>query len=175
MPHMTEPDEPNEAVFAMGCFWGAEKLFWQLVGVLDTEVGYTGGSFDEPGYRDVCTGRTGHAEAVRVVFDPQIITYRDLLAVFWENHDPTQGMRQGNDIGSQYRSAIFTESDEQAREARESAREFGERLQQAGFGPITTEITPLGKFWPAEEYHQRYLEKNPNGYCPVHATGVTCG
>ena len=162
------------AEFAMGCFWGAEKLFWQTPGVVSTSVGYAGGSTPNPTYAEVCTGKTGHAEAVRVVFDPKLISYAELLKIFWEEHDPTQGMRQGGDQGTQYRSAILTHGDAQQREAEASRGMFQERLTAAGLGQITTEILPAPDFYFAEEYHQQYLHKNPNGYCPVHATGVSC-
>lgn len=168
------PEGSQVGYFALGCFWGAEKLFWNTPGVTSTAVGYAGGTTPNPTYREVCSGRTGHAEAVLVAFDPARIGYRDLLAVFFENHDPTQGMRQGNDIGSQYRSALYTVDDTQAALARTVAAEFQPRLTAAGFGAITTEIAPAGPFYLAEEYHQQYLVKNPGGYCPVHATGVTC-
>ena len=162
------------AEFAMGCFWGAEKLFWQTPGVVSTSVGYAGGSTPNPTYAEVCTGKTGHAEAVRVVFDPKLISYAELLKVFWEEHDPTQGMRHGGDQGTQYRSAILTHGDAQQREAEASRDMFQGRLTAAGLGQITTEILPAPDFYFAEEYHQQYLHKNPNGYCPAHATGVSC-
>jgi peptide-methionine (S)-S-oxide reductase len=162
------------AVVAMGCFWGAEKEFWQLDGVYTTAVGYTGGFTPNPTYEETCSGRTGHTEAVLVVFDPKVISYSGILAHFWENHDPTQGMRQGNDVGTQYRSGIYTVDDAQAEIARSTAAAFGERLAAAGYGAVTTEIAPLGEFYYAEAYHQQYLAKNPRGYCPVHATGVSC-
>ena len=166
------PDGSEVATFAMGCFWGDEKLFWQKPGVIVTAVGYAGGYTPNPTYREVCTGKTGHAEAVRVVFDPKVVTYEELLATFWENHDPTQGMRQGNDAGTQYRSAIFTSNDAQRRIAEASRDAFEPRLAAAGYGHITTAIVPLGEFYFAEEYHQQYLAKVPNGYCPNHSTGV---
>jgi peptide-methionine (S)-S-oxide reductase len=168
------PDGSQAAVVAMGCFWGAEKEFWELDGVHTTAVGYAGGFTPNPTYEEVCSGRTGHAEAVLVVFDPKVIGYEQVLRQFWENHDPTQGMRQGNDQGTQYRSAIYTVDDEQAVIAKATAEAFGTRLATAGYGAITTEIAPLGHFYYAEAYHQQYLAKNPNGYCPVHATGVSC-
>jgi peptide-methionine (S)-S-oxide reductase len=168
------PENTATAVVAMGCFWGAEKEFWQLPGVYTTAVGYAGGYTPNPSYEEVCSGRTGHTESVLVVFDPAVISYAEVLQRFWENHDPTQGMRQGNDHGTQYRSAIFTTGDEQAAIARETAAAYGARLAEAGYGAITTEIAPLGHFYYAEEYHQQYLAKNPSGYCPVHATGVSC-
>lgn len=163
------------AYFAMGCFWGAEKLFWQLDGVLSTAAGYMGGNTRNPTYQETCTGLTGHAETVRVVFDPSKISYADLLAVFLENHDPTQGDRQGNDVGSQYRSAIFTTTDEQAETARAALAGFQSGLTRAGYGEITTTVEPTPSWYWAEDYHQQYLDANPNGYCPIHATGVTCG
>ena len=162
------------AVFAMGCFWGAERKFWQTEGVYSTAVGYTGGSTPNPTYQEVCSGDTGHAEVVLVVFDPAVISFQDLSNVFWENHDPTQGMRQGNDIGTQYRSAIYTLDDEQVAAARESLDAYQSRLADAGLGPITTEIEPLGDFYYAEDYHQQYLAKNPGGYCGIGGTGVSC-
>ncbi len=168
------PDGSQPAYFAMGCFWGAEKLFWNTPGVTSTAVGYTGGTTPNPTYREVCSGLTGHAETVLVAYDPARVSYRDLLAVFFENHDPTQGMRQGNDHGTQYRSAIYTVDENQAALAATAAADFQPRLTAAGFGPITTQIEPAGPFYLAEDYHQQYLVKNPNGYCPVHATGVRC-
>lgn len=169
------PDGAEVAYFALGCFWGAEKLFWQLDGVLTTAVGYQGGYTPNPTYEEVCSGRTGHAETVRVVFDPQRISYDALLRVFLENHDPTQGMRQGNDHGTQYRSAVYATDPGQADAARRAIAEYQPRLTASGYGTITTEVLPAGPFHFAERYHQQYLDKNPNGYCPVHATGVTCG
>jgi peptide-methionine (S)-S-oxide reductase len=166
------PDGSQIATFAMGCFWGDEKLFWETRGVIVTAVGYAGGYTPNPTYREVCTGKTGHAEAVRVVFDPKKVTYDQLLATFWENHDPTQGMRQGNDAGTQYRSVIFTSNDEQRRIAEASRDAFEQNLAKAGYGHITTAIVPLGEFYFAEDYHQQYLAKVPNGYCPDHSTGV---
>ncbi len=168
------PDGLEQAVFAMGCFWGAERRFWQLDGVYTTAVGYAGGYTPNPTYEEVCSGRTGHAEAVLVVFDPAKLTYRRLLAEFFESHDPTQGMRQGNDIGTQYRSAIYVATDEQASAAAEVKTSFQERLAAAGFGPITTEVAPAGPFYYAEDYHQQYLAANPNGYCGLGGTGVSC-
>ncbi|HMI84363.1 MAG TPA: peptide-methionine (S)-S-oxide reductase MsrA [Polyangiaceae bacterium] len=162
------------AVFGMGCFWGAERKFWQLGGVHSTMVGYAGGQTPNPTYREVCTGRTGHAEVVRVVFDPKVIRYEDLLQVFWENHDPTQGMRQGNDMGTQYRSAIYYEGEAQKRAAEASRAAYQDRLREARFGTITTEIAQAPPFYYAEEYHQQYLAKNPDGYCGIGGTGVTC-
>jgi len=162
------------AEFGMGCFWGAERLFWQTPGVVSTSVGYAGGSTSNPSYAEVCTGRTGHAEVVRVVFDPKLISYGELLKLFWEEHDPTQGMRQGNDRGTQYRSAILTQGAAQQREAEASRDMFQERLTAAGLGTITTEIRSAPEFYFAEEYHQQYLHKNPNGYCGLAGTGVSC-
>jgi peptide-methionine (S)-S-oxide reductase len=168
------PEGFERAVFAMGCFWGAERVFWETEGVYTTAVGYTGGYTPNPTYEEVCSGRTGHAEAVLVVFDPNKITYSDILRLFWENHDPTQGMRQGNDVGTQYRSAIYWTTEAQ-REAAEASREaYGERLSRAGHGDITTEIAEAGEFYYAEEYHQQYLYKNPGGYCGLGGTGVSC-
>jgi peptide-methionine (S)-S-oxide reductase len=162
------------ATFGMGCFWGAEKLFWQTPGVLSTSVGYAGGYTPNATYEEVCSGRTGHAEVVQVVFDPKQITYEDLLRLFWENHDPTQGMRQGGDRGTQYRSAIYTHTDAQRAAAEASLTMYQGELSRAGFGEITTEIAPAPDYWFAEDYHQQYLAKNPAGYCPDHATGVAC-
>ena len=164
------------AEFGLGCFWGAEKGFWQVPGVWVTAVGYQGGFTPNATYREACSGKTGHAEAVRVVFDPSVVSYEALLRHFWEAHDPTQGMRQGNDIGTQYRSAIFPRSEAQRTAAIASQAVYQERLSASGFGPITTEITdlPSPEFYFAEEYHQQYLSKNPNGYCPDHGTGVSC-
>ena len=160
------------AEFALGCFWGEEKLFWEQPGVIVTAVGYEGGFTPNPTYEEVCSGKTGHAETVRVVFDPTRITYEQLLKLFWEAHDPTQGMRQGNDVGTQYRSAIFTHSDAQAAAAKASREMYQRELTNAGYGEIQTEIRPAPEFYFAEDYHQQYLAKVPNGYCPVHATGV---
>lgn len=164
------------AEFALGCFWGAERTFWRTPGVVSTSVGYEGGFTPNPTYEEVCSGRTGHAESVRVVFDPDKISYADLLKIFWESHNPTQGMRQGNDVGSQYRSAIFYRSPEQQATAEQSLAAYQKRLTDAGYGQITTEIVPAGEFYFAEDYHQQYLSdtKNPNGYCPDHGTGVSC-
>ena len=173
-----EPPFPvglEEAVFGMGCFWGVERKFWKLQGVYTTAVGYAGGTTEHPTYRDVCGGRTNHAEVVRVIFDPKKVSYGDLLKTVWENHDPTQGNRQGNDVGTQYRSVIYTYSDEQRRAAEESMAEYQAQLKKHGYGPITTEIRPAPEFYYAEDYHQQYLHKNPNGYCGVGGTGVTCG
>jgi peptide-methionine (S)-S-oxide reductase len=160
------------AEFALGCFWGEEKLYWEQPGVIVTAVGYEGGFTPNPTYREVSSGRTGHAETVRVVFDPSRITYEQLLKLFWEAHDPTQGMRQGNDVGTQYRSAIFTHTDAQAAIANASREMYQRELTKAGYGEIPTEIGPAPEFYFAEDYHQQYLAKVPNGYCPVHATGV---
>ena len=168
------PDGSELATFAFGCFWGAEKLFWQVPGVIVTAVGYAGGFTPNPTYEEVCSGRTGHAESVRVVFDPRIVSYGELLRRFWENHDPTQGNRQGNDMGTQYRSAVFTHSDGQLREAETSRDAYARELAAAGYGPITTEIRDAPAFYFAEGYHQQYLAKNPDGYCPDHGTGVAC-
>jgi peptide-methionine (S)-S-oxide reductase len=162
------------ATFAMGCFWGAEKLFWQTPGVISTSSGYSGGHTPNPTYEEVCTGKTGHAEAVQVVFDPSRISYEELLKLFWENHDPTQGMRQGNDRGTQYRSAIFAHTDAQRAAAEASQEMYQRELARAGFGEITTEITDAPAYYFAEDYHQQYLAKVPNGYCPDHSTGVAC-
>jgi peptide-methionine (S)-S-oxide reductase len=165
----------QQAVFGLGCFWGAERRFWQTEGVFTTAVGYAGGTTEHPDYKTVCGGATGHAEVVLVVFDPEKISYGELLKVFWENHNPTQGMRQGNDIGTQYRSVIFTSSDEQREAAEQSRSAYQADLTAAGLGAITTEISPLDVFYYAEEYHQQYLEKNPGGYCGLGGTGVSCG
>jgi peptide-methionine (S)-S-oxide reductase len=164
------------AEFALGCFWGAEKTFWQTPGVVSTAVGYEGGFTPNPTYEEVCTGRTGHAETVRVVFDPAKISYAELLRIFWESHNPTQGMRQGNDLGTQYRSAIFYHSPEQRAAAEDSLAAYQKRLTDAGYGEITTQIVPATEFYFAEAYHQQYLSdaKNPHGYCPDHGTGVSC-
>ncbi len=162
------------AVFGLGCFWGAERRFWETDGVLTTAAGYAGGITPNPTYEEVCSGLTGHTEVVLVVFDPERVSYEQLLAVFWEAHDPTQGMRQGNDIGTQYRSAIYTENALQARTAEESLRAYQGELDKAGYGTITTEIAPLARFYYAEDYHQQYLAKNPGGYCGIGGTGVSC-
>jgi peptide-methionine (S)-S-oxide reductase len=164
----------EEAVFGMGCFWGAERKFWQKTGVYSTAVGYAGGYTKNPTYEEVCSGRTGHVEVVLVVFDPRKIGYGGLLKAFWENHDPTQGMRQGNDAGTQYRSAIFTCSEAQRRAAEQSRDRYEAELKPHGFTPITTEIRDAPAFFYAEDYHQQYLAKNPNGYCGIGGTGVTC-
>ena len=168
------PDGLRQAVFAMGCFWGAERKFWKLNGVYSTAVGYAAGHTPNPTYREVWSGMTGHAEVVLVVFDPKRIGYDDLLKVFWENHDPTQGMRQGNDVGTQYRSGIYYHDDEQRRAAERSRDMFQTQLTAAGYGVITTEILPAPEFYYAEDYHQQYLAKNPEGYCGLGGTGVTC-
>ena len=168
------PDGLQQAVFGMGCFWGAERRFWETPGVWSTAVGYAGGTTAEASYQQVCSGETGHAEVVLVVFDPDQVSYDELLTVFWENHDPTQGDRQGNDVGTQYRSVIMTLSDEQLAAADASKSVYQAELAQSGYGPITTEILPLDKLWYAEEYHQQYLAKNPNGYCGLGGTGVSC-
>jgi peptide-methionine (S)-S-oxide reductase len=168
------PDGFAELVVGMGCFWGAERVFWQAPGVYTTAVGYAGGFTPNPTYEETCSGRTGHAEVVLVVFDPAKTSYADKLALFWENHDPTQGMRQGNDVGSQYRSAILWSTEELHRQAESSRDAYAERLRAAGYPDITTEIAPLGAFYYAEDYHQQYLHKNPWGYCPDHGTGVAC-
>lgn len=160
------------AVFGMGCFWGAERVFWRLPGVVSTAVGYAGGVTPDPSYEQVCSGMTGHAEVVRVDYDPQQISYEQLLQAFWGSHDPTQGMRQGNDLGTQYRSVIYTCTPEQLMQAQQSREVVQPKLDAAGYGAITTEIAPLGEFYYAEDYHQRYLEKNPGGYCGIR--GLSC-
>lgn len=168
------PDGMQRAVFAMGCFWGAERKFWQIDAVFTTAVGYAGGITPNPTYEEVCSGRTGHAEVVLVVFDPGLTSYDALLRVFWENHDPTQGMRQGNDVGTQYRSAIFTDSPVQESAAAASRISYQGELTAAGHRDITTEIAPAGPFYYAEQYHQQYLARNPSGYCGIGGTGVSC-
>jgi peptide-methionine (S)-S-oxide reductase len=168
------PEGLESAYFAMGCFWGVERLFWQLPGVYVTAAGYQEGITPNPTYEEVCSGMTGHAEAVLVVFDPKVVSYADLLKVFWENHDPTQGMRQGNDIGTQYRSGIYVANDAQAAEAEASKEAYQAALGRQGFGEVSTEIAPAGPFYFAEDYHQQYLAKNPHGYCGIAGTGVTC-
>ena len=168
------PDGTARAVFGMGCFWGAEKVFWSIPGVYTTAVGYAGGSTPNPTYEEVCSGRTGHTEAVLVVYDPAVVSYEELLRAFWENHDPTQGMRQGNDIGTQYRSAIYFTDDAQRGEAEASRDRYQEALHAAGQRDITTEIAPADEFFYAEGYHQQYLAKNPMGYCGLGGTGVSC-
>jgi len=171
-----EPPFPGKemALFAMGCFWGAERKFWQTEGVYTTAVGYAGGHTPNPTYHEVCSGMTGHAEAVRVAFDPAVTSYEALLRVFWENHDPTQGMRQGNDVGTQYRSAVYWYSEEQHRAAEASRKIYEKALAGAGYGPVTTEILPAPEFYYAEDYHQQYLAKKPAGYCGLGGTGVGC-
>ena len=168
------PENMEQAVFGLGCFWGAERRFWQTDGVYTTAAGYAGGLTPNPTYEEVCTGNTGHTEVVLVVFDPAFVSYADLLRVFWESHDPTQGMRQGNDIGTQYRSAIYTLDDGQQTVARRSLTGYQAELDRAGYAAITTEVTPLDTFYYAEDYHQQYLAKNPGGYCGLGGTGVTC-
>jgi peptide-methionine (S)-S-oxide reductase len=168
------PDGLATAVFGMGCFWGAERIFWQTPGVYSTAVGYAGGFTENPTYEETCSGRTGHAEVVLVVFDPAQVSYETLVKVFWEGHDPTQGMRQGNDRGSQYRSAIYYTGDAQREVAESSAAAYGGALGSSGYGKITTEIAPLRSFYYAEDYHQQYLAKVPNGYCGIGGTGVSC-
>jgi len=167
------PDHLEQAVFALGCFWGAERCFWQIDGVYTTAVGYTAGPTPNPTYEEVCSGQTGHTEAVLVVFDPQQVTFEQLLKVFWESHDPTQGMRQGNDSGTQYRSGVYCFDEPQRQAAESSRRQYGEALQHAGRDEITTEIAPAQEFYYAEDYHQQYLAKNPGGYCGLGGTGVT--
>ncbi len=168
------PDGLETAEFAMGCFWGVERIFWKTPGVYATAVGYSGGITPNPTYEEACSGRTGHAESVLVTFDPKVVSYEQLLKVFWEGHDPTQGMRQGNDVGTQYRSAIYTHSPEQAQAAERSKAEYEGALKTKGFGPVSTEIKPAGAFYFAEDYHQQYLAKNPGGYCGIGGTGVVC-
>lgn len=169
------PEGAEVAYFALGCYWGEERMFWNVDGVLNTAVGFMGGYTPNPTYKETCTGSTGHTETVRVVFDPTKVSYDGLLRLFWENHDPTQGNRQGNDVGTQYRSAIFPTNDAQRAAAERSRAEFQRAMTDAGYGEITTEITPDQTFYYAEAEHQQYLQKNPAGYCPVHATGVKCG
>lgn len=168
------PEGMAEAMFGMGCFWGVERKFWAVPGVWLTMVGYAGGYTPNPTYPETCTQLTGHNEVVRVIYDPAVISYEQLLQIFWENHDPTQGMRQGNDVGSTYRSGIYTYSDAQAEAARDSKAVYQDRLKAAGYGAITTEIVPVPTFYFAEAYHQQYLAKNPDGYCGIGGTGVTC-
>ena len=167
------PEGFGVAVFGLGCFWGEEKTFWEVPGVWSTSVGYAGGTTPNPTYEEVCTGRTGHAEVVRIIFDPSKVTYQQLLEVFWENHDPTQGMRQGNDRGTQYRSVILTTTPEQQEQAEASRAAYQDKMTAAGYDEITTSILPLDTYYYAEDYHQQYLVKNPYGYCPLHATGVS--
>lgn len=164
----------QQAVVGLGCFWGAERRFWQTQGVFSTAVGYAGGKVEHPDYQHVCSGETGHAEVVLVVFDPEIVSYEQILKVFWESHDPTQGMRQGNDMGTQYRSAIYTSDDREMATAKKSLESYQAQLNAAGRGTITTELVPLDTFYYAEDYHQQYLAKNPGGYCGIGGTGITC-
>ena len=168
------PEGFQQAVFGMGCFWGVERMFWQLEGVYTTAAGYAAGFTPNPTYQEVCSGQTGHNEVVLVVYDPAVISYERLLKTFWEGHDPTQGMRQGNDMGTQYRSGIYTFSDAQAEAANASKQAFQPILANAGYGEVTTEIVPAGEFYYAEDYHQQYLAKNPGGYCGLGGTGVSC-
>ncbi len=168
------PEGLEQAMFGMGCFWGAERTFWETDGVWVTAVGYAAGVTPNPTYEEVCSGRTGHGEVVLVVFDPKQISYAELLRIFWENHDPTQGMRQGNDVGTQYRSGIYANGSEQLAEAEQSRVEYQKVLSEAGYGEITTEILPAPTFYFAEDYHQQYLAKNPGGYCGIGGTGVSC-
>ncbi|WP_203290729.1 peptide-methionine (S)-S-oxide reductase MsrA [Maricaulis parjimensis] len=168
------PDGMDEIIFGMGCFWGVERLFWQTQGVWHTAVGYAGGISPNPTYEEVCSGQTGHAEVVRVIYDPSVIALDDILKVFWEGHDPTQGMRQGNDLGTQYRSAIYTTTADQAELAHQSRATYQAELDKVGMGPITTQIERAGDFYYAEDYHQQYLAKNPDGYCGLGGTGVVC-
>jgi len=180
-PHLTlgtnlhdEPAGAHVAYFGLGCFWGAERKFFEAPGVINTAVGYQGGFTPNPTYREVCTGQTGHTEVVKVVFDPAVVSYEQLIAVFFENHDPTQGYRQGADVGTQYRSAIYTTSPEQATTAAAVTERYQQQLHASGYGEITTEIAPAGPFYFAEDYHQQYLIANPNGYCGIGGTGVSC-
>ena len=168
------PENLETAVFGLGCFWGAERLFWQTPGVYTTAVGYAGGSTPNPTYREVCSGRTGHTEIVLVAYDPKQVSFDQILKTFWEGHDPTQGMRQGNDVGTQYRSAAYWTSDAQREAAEKSAAMFGEKLNEKGYGDVSTEIAEAGPFYYAEDYHQQYLAKNPDGYCGLGGTGVSC-
>jgi peptide-methionine (S)-S-oxide reductase len=168
------PEGVRTAQFAMGCFWGVERLFWNLPGVWVTAVGYVGGPTPNPTYEEVCSGRTGHTEAVLIAYDPKLISYEALLKIFWEEHNPTQGMRQGNDVGTQYRSGVYTDGDDQAAAAEKSRADYQAALKGRGLGTITTEIAPAGPFYFAEAYHQQYLAKNPNGYCGLQGTGVSC-
>ena len=168
------PENLQQAVFGLGCFWGAERKFWELDGVYTTAVGYAGGSMPDPDYKTVCSGSSGHAEVVLVVFDPAVVSYEDLLRVFWESHNPTQGMRQGNDTGTQYRSVVYTFDDAQLEIANRSRDAYGQQLAAAGHGAITSEILGLDTFYYAEDYHQQYLAKNPGGYCGIGGTGVSC-
>ncbi|RBQ21750.1 peptide-methionine (S)-S-oxide reductase [Spongiactinospora rosea] len=168
------PEGSEIADFGLGCFWGAERAFWQIPGVITTVVGYQGGHTPNPTYEEVCSGLTGHTEVVRVVFDPSKVSYEELLRAFWETHDPTQGMRQGNDVGTQYRSAIYTHGPSQEKSAHTTRDTYQQTLTDAGYGEITTEIAPAGPFYFAEDYHQQYLKANPNGYCGIGGTGVSC-
>jgi len=168
------PDGTELALFGMGCFWGAERLFWKLPGVVSTAVGYAGGHTPNASYREVCSGGTGHTEVVQVAFDPRRISYEDLLKTFWESHDPTQGMRQGNDVGTQYRSAVYWHNEDQRARAEASRQRYARALAGAGHGDVTTEIAPAPPFYYAEDYHQQYLAKNPGGYCGIGGTGVSC-
>jgi peptide-methionine (S)-S-oxide reductase len=168
------PDDTEQAILGLGCFWGAERIFWQAPGVYTTAVGYAGGITPNPTYEEVCSGRTGHAEVVLVVFHPEQISYEQVLKLFWEGHDPTQGMRQGNDVGTTYRSTLYWTTEEQHAAAEASRERFQQELTHAGYGPITTELAPAGPFYYAEAYHQQYLARNPNGYCGLGGTGVTC-
>ncbi|MBE9538799.1 MAG: peptide-methionine (S)-S-oxide reductase MsrA [Proteobacteria bacterium] len=168
------PEQMEQALFGMGCFWGVERKFWQQQGVYSTAVGYAAGLTQEPSYEEVCSGQSGHSEVVLITFDPAVISYEDLLRLFWEGHDPTQGMRQGNDMGSQYRSGIYTFSEDQHAAAEASKARFQSELSKTAYGKITTEILPAPKFFYAEDYHQQYLAKNPAGYCGLGGTGVTC-
>ena len=168
------PTHLRQAVFGMGCFWGVERIFWQVEGVFTTAVGYAAGVTPNPSYQEVCTGKTGHNEVVLVLFDPDVLSYERLLQLFWEGHNPTQGMRQGNDSGTQYRSGIYTFDQDQAEAAQASKQDFQRALDKAGYGAITTEIMPAPAFYYAEEYHQQYLAKNPGGYCGLGGTGVSC-
>ena len=168
------PEGTEQALFGLGCFWGAEKRFWELEGVYTTAVGYSGGYTPNPTYKEVCTGQTGHNEVVLVVYDPDIISYDQLLKAFWEAHDPTQGMRQGNDVGTQYRSGVYTYNEEQRAAANAMRDKYNARLKDSGYGPITTEIKDAKEFYFAEDYHQQYLAKNPGGYCGLGGTGVAC-
>ncbi len=172
--HPPFPAHLQEALFGLGCFWGAERKFWQIAGVWTTAVGYAGGATPNPTYEEVCSGRTGHTEIVRVIFDPNIVNYLELLRVFFESHDPTQGMRQGGDVGTQYRSAVYTTSPEQAAQAQQARAAYDDTLRAAGFGAITTEIRDAPDFYYAEDYHQQYLAKNPGGYCGIGGTGLSC-
>lgn len=168
------PDHTETAMFGMGCFWGAERLFWQREGIYSTQVGYAGGFTPNPTYREVCSGRTGHNEVVRVIYEPELVSYPQLLKIFFENHDPTQGMRQGNDVGTQYRSGIYTYGDEQQHLAQTALENYRRRLADAGYGEVTTELKEAPEFYYAEDYHQQYLAKNPDGYCGLQGTGVSC-